>query len=170
MKPSKNAPVSGVSSLRHTLEACWLDSFICENDQHQQLKDRFQNISKLISKWHFFNSGEQFQDYLRNNPNVKLITIMSGQFARTLLPLISEREALHSVYVFTIDIERNKETFREDPKLFKGIFNTEDALYNKLRDDLFHIFYNEGSHLSVSNHHNEADVYFDEVKRLLFSD
>jgi hypothetical protein len=126
-------------------------------------------MSKLISKWHFFNSGEQLQDYLRNNPNVKLITIMSGRFARTLLALISEKEALHSVYVLTIDIDRNKEAFREDPKL-KGIFKTEDALYNKLRDDLFQLFWNEGARLSASKHDHEARVYFDEVKRLLFSD
>ena len=109
------------------------------------------------------------QDYLQNNPNVKLITILSGPFARTLLARISEMEALHSVYIFTHDTDQNKETFREYPKL-KGIFNTEDALYNKLCDDLFQLFYNEASRLSVSNHDAEARVYFDEVKRLLFSD
>ncbi len=118
---SSTANVSEPSSLRQTLEACWLDSYICENGQHQQLKDQFKNMSKLISKWHFFNTGDQLRDHLRNNPNVKLITIMSGQFARTLLALISKKEALHSVYVLTIDIKRNEEALGKDPKL-KGIF------------------------------------------------
>jgi hypothetical protein len=100
--------VNKTSTLRQTLEACLLDTFICENGQHQQLKDRFRNMSGLISKWHFFDSTDKLQNYLQNNPDIKLITIMSGRFARTILALISEIEALHSVYVFTINIDRKK--------------------------------------------------------------
>ncbi len=122
-------------------------------------------MSKLISKWHFFNTGDQLRDHLRNNPNVKLITIMSGQFARTLLALISKKEALHSVYVLTIDIKRNEEALGKDPKL-KGIFNVENALYDNLRKDLVQLFWNEGTRLATSNRDNEARVYFDEAKCL----
>jgi len=153
------------SSLRKTLEACWLDTYMFENGQHQQLKDQFKNVSKLISKWHFFDTGDQLQDHLRNNPNVKLIIIMSGRFARNLLALISENEALHSVYVLTINIDRNKEALGKDPKL-KGIFNAENTLYDKLREDLVQLFWNEGTRLATSNHDNEARVYFDEAKCL----
>jgi hypothetical protein len=162
---SNTVNVSNVFSSGKTLEACWLDSHICENGQHQQLKDHFKNMSKLIPKWHFFTTGDQLQDYLQNNPNVKLITIMSGRFARNLLALISEKEALHSVYVLTINIARNREALGVDPKL-KGIFNTEDALYDKLRENLAQLFWDEGTRLVASNQDNEARVYFDEAKRL----
>ena len=157
--------VDKTSSLRQTLEACWLDSHICEEGQHQKLKDQFKNISKLISKWHFFDSTDKLQDYLQNNSNTKLITIMSGRFARNILAMISEKEALHSVYVLTIDIDRHKQALGNDPKL-QAIFNDENALYDQLQKDLVQLYWNEGKRLAMSNQDSEARVYFDESRRL----
>ena len=51
MKESTNiADDSEVSSLRHSLQACWLDNFTGENNKHQQIEDHFQNMSSLISQ------------------------------------------------------------------------------------------------------------------------
>ncbi|CAF0830659.1 unnamed protein product [Rotaria sordida] len=154
------------SSLQETLEVGWLDSHICEDGQHQQIKSYCQNISKFISKWNFFDSCDKFNDYIKNNPNVKLIMIMSGRFARQLLALVSPRENLHSVYVFTINIERTTEALGEEPKL-KGVFNVENTLYDKLKNDLSELFWEEGKKLVASNHDQEARLYFDEAKRLV---
>ena len=156
-----------VSSLRHSLEACWLDDLVGDNDQHQQIKDHLRETSELISKWHFFQSTEELRDYLRNNPTVKLITIISDQFGYSLLPTLCEEKAVHSVYIYPINNDQKKETFRNDTKL-RGTFDTEDTLHQKLRDDLFHVFWNEGARLAAANCDSEARVYFDEVKRLLF--
>ncbi|CAF3689964.1 unnamed protein product [Rotaria sp. Silwood1] len=153
------------SSLQETLEVCWLDSHICEDGQHQQIKSYCQNISRLISKWQFFDSCDKFNDYIENNPNMKLISIMSGRFARQLLALVSSRENIHSVYVFTINIERTKEALGEEPKL-KGVFNVENILYAQLKNDLSQLFWEEGKKLVASNRDQEAHVYFDEAKRL----
>ena len=153
------------ATLREKLVFCWLDSHICEQGQCEREKSYFQSISKLISKWKFFDSTDKFQNYIHQNVHVTLITIMSGRFARQLLPLVSPKQNLHSFYVFTFDIERSKRALPEEPKL-KGVFNTEDALYTKIQDDLCQLFWEEGTRLATNNQDSEARVYFDEAKRL----
>ncbi|CAF3341331.1 unnamed protein product [Rotaria socialis] len=152
-------------SLKDSLEVSWLDSEIGEAGKHQAIKSYCQNISKLISKWNFFNSGDQLNNHMEIYPNVKLISIMSGRFARQILPLVSPRENLHSAYVFTIDIEKTKKALGVESKL-KGIFNAEDKLFGQLRNDLSALFWDEGKRLVASNRDQEAAEYFAESQRL----
>ncbi|CAF1045697.1 unnamed protein product [Rotaria sordida] len=152
-------------SLKDILKICWLDSHICENGQHEQIKFRCQNMSELISEWLFFDSSDKLTGYLANNPNVQLITIMSGKLARQLLALISPMENLHSAYVLTIDIEKNKKALGIEPKL-KEIFNDEYVLLGRLQKDLSKLFWEEGKKLTASKRDQEARVYFEEAHRL----
>ncbi|CAM4770466.1 unnamed protein product [Rotaria magnacalcarata] len=155
----------GLSSLKDSLEVSWLDSEIGEAGKHQAIKSDCKNISKLISKWHFFNCCDQLNNYIENHPDVKLISIMSGRFARQILPLLSPRENFHSAYVLTIDIKKNKEALGVESKL-KGVFNVEDELFGQLRNDLSALFWNEGKKLVASNRDQEAAEYFAESQRL----
>ncbi|CAF1089450.1 unnamed protein product [Rotaria sp. Silwood1] len=162
---SSTANVDTALSLKDNLEISWLDGHICENGQHNQLKSYCQNISKLISKWHFFESTDQLQRYLARNPNIKLITIMSGRYARQILALVSPMENLHSAYVLTIDIEKNKKKLGVEPKL-KEIFNDEYVLLGRLQKDLSELFWEEGKKLAAAKRDQEARVYFEEAHRL----
>ena len=67
-----------------------------------------------------------------------------------------------------MDIDPTWEVSRNENKL-RGVFDTGEALDNKLRDDLFHVFWTEGARLTAANPDGgEARIYFDEAKRLLF--
>ncbi len=117
------------------LVACWLDQSIGEAGTHLDLKRRFEGVSNRITKWHYFDSGDDFNAFLDANPDVKLVAIMSGGFARRLVTPVSDREALHSVYVFCGNRERYRSLLADENKI-KGVFDSEDDLYRKIHDDL----------------------------------
>ena len=151
--------------LRNLLELCLLDGPMAAQGQNKPFKARLRKISPLISRCHFFDSGDQLQSYLNDNPDKKLITIMSGSFARQMLALVSEKTGLHGVYVFTPDIERNTTALGSDPKL-RGIFNTEETVLEQLEKDLVQLFLDECYSLARSNDFEEARLYFNEAERL----
>lgn len=153
------------SSLKDYLEIVWLDSHISEHGQHDYMKSRCRDISQLISKWHFFDSSDQLNNYLPEHPNIQLITIMSGRFARQLLALLSPMNNFHSAYVHTINIDRTEEALGEEPKL-KGVFNDEEVLLKQLQKDLSELFWNEGKRLAAASRDQEGGVYFAESYRL----
>ncbi|CAF0811931.1 unnamed protein product [Rotaria sp. Silwood1] len=117
------------------LVACWLDQNIGEANTHLALKKRFESISNRIVKWHYFESTDQFNEFINGNPNVKLVAIMSGHLARCLVSLVSDRDTLHSVYIFCGNKEKYKSKFIDEKKV-KGIFDTEDDLYRQMQIDL----------------------------------
>ncbi|CAF2365218.1 unnamed protein product [Rotaria sp. Silwood2] len=117
------------------LVACWLDQSIGEAGAHLTLKERFESVSNRIVKWHYFDSTDQFNEFIDGNPNVKLVAIMCGHLAKCLVPLVSDRDALHSVYIFCGNKEKYKSKFSDEKKV-KGIFNSEDDLYRQIQIDL----------------------------------
>ncbi len=126
---------STTMSSRAPLVACWLDQSIGEAGTHLDLKRRFESVSNRITQWHYFDSGDRFNEFLDANPNVKLVAIMSGGFAKRLVTPVSDREALHSVYVFCANKEKYK-SLPADEKKIKGVFNSEDDLYRQIHYDL----------------------------------
>jgi len=132
--PSKLLSLTTMSS-RAPLVACWLDPSIGEAGTHLDLKKRFESVSNRITQWYYFDSGDQFNEFLDANPNVKLVAIMSGGFAKRLVTPVSDREALHSVYVFCGNKEKYKSLPAEEKKI-KGVFDSEDDLYRKIHYDL----------------------------------
>ncbi len=117
------------------LVACWLDQSIGEANAHLELKRRFEGVSNRIAKWVYFDSGDQFNEFIDGNPNVKLVAIMSGGFAKRLVTPISNRDALHSVYVFCGNKEKYQTLSKDEPKI-KGVFDSEDELFNRMHGDL----------------------------------
>jgi hypothetical protein len=122
-------------SSRPSLVACWLDTSIGEASAYLPLKARFEGVSNRITKWHYFDCGDKFTDFINENPNVKLVAIMSGGMARRLVSPVSDRDALHSVYVFCGNKEKYSALPSQEPKI-KGIFDSEDVLFRQMKSDL----------------------------------
>ena len=118
-----------------TLEACWLDQAIGEPGTHRPLKQRFETVSSRIVRWHYFDCGDNFTEFLDSNPNVRLVAITSGAFAKTLIPTVSNRDSLDSVYVFCGNLSKYQSLQASEPKM-KGVFNDEDELFNQMQNDL----------------------------------
>lgn len=117
------------------LVACWLDQSIGETGTNLQLKARFEGISRRITKWYYFDSGEKFTQFMDENPNIKLIVIMSGHLAKTLVTSVSDRQSLHSVYIFCGNTTKYQSLLSDENKV-KAVFNNDDALYHRMQVDL----------------------------------
>ncbi|CAF1931094.1 unnamed protein product [Rotaria magnacalcarata] len=121
------------------LVACWLDSNIGVTDAYPELKQRFSGVSERIEKWYYFDSGDEFNRFIDENPNITLVTIMSGHLAKTLVTAVSDRTSLHSVYIFCGNTEKYQSLLLNEHKV-KGVFNFEDDLYRKMYSDLHQEF------------------------------
>ena len=117
------------------LVACWLDPSIGEANAHLALKQRFEGVSNRIAKWHYFDCGDDFTNFVLANPNMKLVAIMNGGFARRLVAPVSDRDALHSVYVLCVNVDKCQNLKAEEPKV-KGVFADEDTLFRQMSNDL----------------------------------
>lgn len=91
---------------------------------------------------------------------------MTGGMARDLVAKHSNWDVLESVYVFCFDIGRAWQTFADQPKV-KWIFNIEDALYEKLADDLSLLLTQTRIALAEIDDRNQVRTYYEEAKRLL---
>jgi hypothetical protein len=122
-------------AVNSSLVACWLDPSIGEAGAFLPLKQRFQGVSNRIAQWHYFESVDQFNQFIDGNPNMKLVAIMSGNFAKTTVTPVADRNALHSVYVFCGNKEKYKDLPAKEKKI-RGIFVTEDDLFRQMQHDL----------------------------------
>ncbi|CAF1066116.1 unnamed protein product [Rotaria sordida] len=122
-------------SSHQPLVACWLDQSIGEAGTHLDLKKRFENVSNRIVQWHYFDTSDTFNEFIDGNPNIKLVAIMSGHLAKCLVTLVSDRNALHSIYIFCGNKEKYISKFSDEKKV-KGIFDSEDDLYRQMQIDL----------------------------------
>ncbi|CAF1344252.1 unnamed protein product [Rotaria magnacalcarata] len=156
----------GASLQRPSIVAAWVDQGIGEVGMHKYIKERFGTLSTFITQWFFFDSSENFTFYIENNPNIKLICVMSGGMSRLLVPKHSNLGALHTVYVFCADIERARTSMADETKV-KGIFNIEDALYEQMADDLSKLLVEEGIALAQLDERSLARSHYEEAKRLL---
>ncbi|CAF2393966.1 unnamed protein product [Rotaria sp. Silwood2] len=155
------------SSLQRPLiVVAWVDQSIGETGSHRYIKERFETLSSFITQWLYFDSSDDFTFYIENNPNIKLICVMSGGMSRLLVPKFSHLAALHTVYVFCVDIERAKKSMEDEIKV-KGIFNIEDDLYEKMADDLSKLLIEEGIALAQLDERSLARLHYEEAKRLL---
>jgi hypothetical protein len=155
------------SHQRPLIVAAWVDQGIGEPGMHKYIKERFETLSPFISQWLYFDSSDNFTSYIENNnPNIRLISVMSGGMSRLLVPKHSHLAALHTVYVFCADMERARQSMADKIKV-KGIFNIEDDLYEQMADDLAKILVEDGIALAQSDQRSEARLNYEEAKRLL---
>jgi hypothetical protein len=122
-------------SSRPPLVACWLDTNIGEPGKYLDLKKEAEGISNNIVRWHYFDCGDQFTEFINSNPNIKLVAIMSGRFARQLVTPVADRDALHSVYVYCGNVEKHRALPTLEPKI-KGVFDSDKELFRQMRNDL----------------------------------
>ena len=113
----------------------WVDKGIGEANTNLKLKERFKTVHPRINEWIYYDCGDDFTKYVTNNPNVKIVAIMSGSFAKRLVTPISHQESLHSVYVFC-GTRANHQKLLEDETKIKGVYDDEDDLYRRLQTDL----------------------------------
>ena len=146
----------------------WVDPGIGEAGMHKYTKDRFENLSQLISQWLYFDNPDTFTRYVEDNSNIRLISVMSGGMSRLLVPKLSHHAILESVYVFCADIDLARQALANENKV-KGIFNIEDDLYDQMADDLAKLFLQDGIHLAQQDQRSLAKVKYEEAKRLLTS-
>ena len=117
------------------LVGCWLDQSIGEAGTHLPLKKRFESVSNRITKWHYFSGGDDFKAFLDSNPNIRLVAIMSGAFAKQQVCPVSNRDSLHSVYVLCGNLGKYGTLLADEEKI-KGIFNDENLLFERMQKDL----------------------------------
>ena len=151
---------------RPLIVAAWVDQGIGETGMHKYIKERFETLSSLITQWLYFDSSDDFTSYIESNPNIKLISVMSGGMSRLLISKHSHLPALHTAYVFCVDTERARKSMEDEPKV-KGIFNIEDILYEQMADDLSKLLVEEGIALAQRDERSAARVNYEEAKRLL---
>lgn len=154
------------SSRQPPIVAAWVDQGIGEAGMHRYIKERFGTLSSLITQWLFFDCSDQFRDFIEKDPNVRLISVMSGGMSRQIAPLYSHRQAFHSFYVFCVDIDRARQALDGEVKL-KGIFNIEDDLYDQMADDLARILLDDGLTLARVDERGLARENYEEAKRLI---
>ena len=154
------------SSQRPPIVAAWVDQGIGEAGMHNYIKGRFGTLSSFISQWLFFDCSDNFTSYLENNPNVRLISVMSGGMSRLLIPQLSHHNTFHSAYVFCVDTERAQKAMDGEEKV-KGIFNIEDDLYEQMADDLAKVLLEDGIALAKMDQRVTAKQSYDEAKRLI---
>ncbi|UJR25272.1 hypothetical protein I4U23_006624 [Adineta vaga] len=124
-----------MSTQQPPIVGCWVDRSIGEAGAYLQLKQKFEGALGRIVKWHYFDTGDTFKKFLTDNPNMKLVTIMSGNFARQYITPVSHMPALHSVYVYCGDKTRYQSIKNDEPKV-KGVFDMEDDLLQQIKVDL----------------------------------
>ena len=151
---------------RPPIVASWVDQGIGEAGMHKYIKERFGNLSSFISEWLFFDSSDNFTAYLDNNPNVRMISVMSGGMSRLLVPQHSHHATFHSAYVFCVDIERGRKAMDGEVKV-KGVFNIEDDLYEQMADDLAKVLLEDGIALAKLDQRTVARQNYEEAKRLI---
>jgi len=117
------------------LVACWLDENSREPGAYLDFKKRCEGVSNRIIKWNYFDSGDQFNEFIDANPNVKLVAIISGRLAKLVVTPVADRAALHSVYVYCGNKEKYQSLAANEPKI-KGVFDSEDNLFRQMRSDL----------------------------------
>jgi len=122
-------------SSRPPLVACWVDQSIGEANTHLALKTKFEGVSNRITRWYYFDSSDQFNEFINGNPNVKVVAIMSGRLAKCFVTPISDRDALHSVYVFCGNKQKYQSLPLDEPKI-KGVYDSEDELFRQMHSDL----------------------------------
>lgn len=157
---------SDTSSQRPPIVVIWVDQSIGEEGMHKYIKNRFETLSPFITKWLYNDCSDQFTDYIEGNPDARVISVMSGGMSRLLVPKHSHIPALHTVYVFCVNMERAKESMADEIKV-KGIFNIEDALYEQMADDLAKLLVEDGIAYAQVDQRSVARVNYEEAKRLL---
>lgn len=117
------------------LIVCWLDKAIGEDGAYLPLKQQFQSVSNRITEWKYFDCTDTFIEFVDSHPNTHIVVIMSGSFAKQVVSPISDRNTLHSVYVFCGNRQKYQYLTSNEPKI-RAVFDSEDALRLRLRDDL----------------------------------
>ena len=158
--------MSDTSSAKSSIVAAWVDQGIGESGMHKYIKERFETLSSSITQWLYFDSSDQLTSYLDKNPNVRLISVMSGGMSRLLVPQHSHRQAFHSFYIFCVDIDRARQSLGNEVKL-KGIFNIEEDLYDQMADDLARILLDDGLNFARLDERSLARRNYEEAKRLI---
>lgn len=153
-------------SLSKLIVAAWVDQSMEEQGPNQSIKDQFEPMSALIDRWLYFNNADTFSNYVQRNTHVQLIAVMTGGMARELVPKHSNSNVLECVYVFCFDVGRARQNFADQPKV-KGIFNIEEALYEKIVEDLSILLTKTGIALAEIDDRNQARIHYEEAKRLL---
>ena len=154
------------TSPKPPIVAAWVDQGIGESGMHKYIKERFGTLSPFITQWMYFDSPDQFRNYIEREPNVRLISVMSGGMSRLLVPLHAHRQAFDSFYVFCVDIDRARQSLGDAVKL-KGIFNIEDDLYDQMADDLARILLDDGFAFARVDERSLARQNYEEAKRLI---
>lgn len=113
----------------------WVDQGISEPGTNLELKKRFSAVHPRISEWIYYDSGDHFGKYVMNNPNVKIVAIMSGSLAKQRVSPVSHQESLHSVYVFCGNLSKYQNLPQEEPKI-KGVYNDDNELFRRMQADL----------------------------------
>ena len=165
MTLNSNVSIDELSS-QSKVTMIWVDQNIGEAGTHLALKQKFQALSSLIKKWHYFVSSDDFESYLIENQMKNIICIMSGSISRQLVPKYSHSNKIHSIYVFCFDVELAKRSLANETKI-AGILDLEEELYGNIADGLAKLFTNQGIESFDADNRVLARIYYQEAKRLL---
>lgn len=117
------------------LVLCWTDPGIGEANAHLELKRRFEGVHPRIDRWVYFDCSDHFTEFVNGNPNVKIVTIMNGGFARRFVNPVSHLDNLHSVYVFCGNKSKYVSLPQDEPKI-RVVCDDEDELFRRMQYDL----------------------------------
>ncbi|CAF0957467.1 unnamed protein product [Didymodactylos carnosus] len=88
-----------------TYELLWLDANIYSTqDNLETLND----LRQIINQIRTFDDGDEYEQYVRQVRNEKIVLIVSGAMGREIVPRTHELQQLRCAYVFCGDKLRNE--------------------------------------------------------------
>lgn len=84
----------------------WLDDNVKSDDN----RDTEQSLRSIINRFKRFNNSDHCADYILNqSPDDRVILIVSGTLGRILVPKLNKVRQLISIYIYCMNVKRNKE-------------------------------------------------------------
>lgn len=116
--PAKIVPpiVSTIENTHlETFLLVWLDPHVESSEENVQTQKRLREILTCLIT---FDNVKACKDWLeRSAPDEKIILIVSGAFGQEIVPQIHETLSIVAIYVYCLDVERNKIWAKDYPKI-----------------------------------------------------
>jgi hypothetical protein len=115
-----------------TFTLVWLDRYIDEDENNQELKRRLREHTTSLITFNDFRSCEQ---WLKNrSTDEKILLIVTGDLGTKLIPTIHQLPSIIAIYVFCWKPEIHTMWTPDYPKI-RGVISKEEILLQKISND-----------------------------------
>ncbi|CAF0884186.1 unnamed protein product [Rotaria sordida] len=164
-----SSPIESASTIKtthfETFILVWLDPNVDTNAENVQTQERLRKILTCLITFDTVDACEQWLKKCCSDE--KILFIVSGAYGQEIIPKIHHLQAIISIYIYCLDIDRNKIWAQNFAKI-RNIISSTDTLLHELSLDQINLESLEDSKALNIYKHEQQQVYSHDTKIVSF--